>query len=630
MLVAVTGLAQDNIVDTTKVAPALDSLGEVSTLAPVLQDSSRTVTRAKFSGLGDSLLVLIFRNYINNPDYPDRPQSSSDWQVEPMLYRSSTSMWGDFESFNPLGLSLSHLSRVDNLVGEQSFANPVPLPYSEEFLRNEPADRYYFLTPALSGLVLPLGRSTTIYQQTDLADFDTATSSIDVNRGRGGFANTVVDFKSKFGNFGSIRADGTFQKLDGVIFASDTKLNRMRFIVEPRLSARLRGNILYSFNRLKGNRSYFPDDYSLSGYVTDNLATLSSSVTYMRSKESQVDLRLSYRNDDQRFSDTDLRTSQRYRIFESAFEYQKQAGTSVTVLSGTARFLQFRCQGDAQSAIHYTAGLWQLRTMSPRLKVFGTASIAGSDDLAPGPSITSGAIVRVGNNNSVSAIVSRRVIFPQPEMVLLHPISAALTDSIIDYSITGDEDLGSGKSHSVELLLDHKMVGLNLQLMLGIIRFSDIAEWQVNADSLLYGEIRPVAKDQSVAYASVKGSAQPFERVYTTFGYGIRRVQDAGANLTSGPLHTANCAVWYRFPFNRFKVWLSVGAGANFRSAINRSLFGGVDNGVAIAETYSSFDLKRFHFYFNFHNVTNVKYTMNGLEQPGRSVWWGFKWSFID
>ena len=27
LLVAVTGLAQDNIVDTTKVAPALDSLG---------------------------------------------------------------------------------------------------------------------------------------------------------------------------------------------------------------------------------------------------------------------------------------------------------------------------------------------------------------------------------------------------------------------------------------------------------------------------------------------------------------------------------------------------------------------------------------------------------------------------
>lgn len=622
-------VAQDEAVDSAKVVLGADS-SAVLVPTSVRQDSLPKTARRQFPTISDSLVNLIFADFDGNHPFPDRPQASSVWQADPALYRLGISMWGDLETLFPLGLTPSHLSRSDNFVGEQSFAGVVPLPYSEEWLRSEPSDRYFLLTPALSGLVLPLGRSTSIYQQSDLVAFDTATSSVEVNRGRGGFANTTFDFASNFGSFGSIRSDGTFQKNDGLFSGADSRLNRMRFIIEPRLGGNIRGKVLYSFNRLRGTRVFFPPTFAFDGGVSDNLATLSSSITYLRSEQSQIDLRLTYKNDDQYFDNAMLRTAQRFRIAESQLEYQHHGDHNVTGLTATARYLFYRSQSIGHSSISYDIGLRRLGELNSKTGYFASASLAGSDYLGPAPNLVASLLFSLNENTTATAIGGWRNIQPQPEMVFMETVQAMFSDSTVDFEILSDADLGAGTARSLEIIVNHHRKNLKLQLTGGIISMKNVAEWAFESDSLVYGGYRAVAADKEVLYGLLKGRAQPLNRVTTEFVYGIREVHSEGKDVTSGPMHTANGSAWYHFPFNRFKLWLNFGAGASFRSAANRYLAGGIENGVLIAETYFSFDLKRFHFYFNYHNLLDTSYTLNNVEQPGRSVWWGFKWKFID
>ena len=77
-------------------------------------------------------------------------------------------------------------------------------------------------------------------------------------------------------------------------------------------------------------------------------------------------------------------------------------------------------------------------------------------------------------------------------------------------------------------------------------------------------------------------------------------------------------------------VTVSGAASIKFRSATNRYFDGGSDGTLALTESFLSFDLKQFHFYYNFNNVLSTKYSLDGLTQPGRSLWWGFRWEFFD
>jgi len=622
-------IAQESENDSTKAVQAPDSLHE-SDQSPALDDSLPKITRPRFISVSDSLIKLLFGRFDGQQGFPDRPQSSTTWQSEPALYRLAVGMWGDMETLHPLGLTPSHLSRSDNLVGEQSFANPVPLPYSEEWVRVEPSQRFYLLTPTLSGLVLPLGRSTSMYQQSDLVEFDTATSSVYVNRGRGGFANTTFDFASNFGSFGSIRADGTFQKNDGLYSGADSKLSRMRLTVEPRLSDNLLGRAHYSFNRLRGSKVYFPTDFQFDGNVTDNFATLSTSLTYLRSEDSQFDLRLSYRNDDQRFDDAGVKAEQRFRVVESQLEFQRRHLKNTTSVVVTSRYLNYQSQEMGTSSIYFDAGLRRLGAISERASYFASASLVGSDKLSPAPNVMASSSFQASTTTTLSLIGGWRSIQPQPEMLYMEPVQAMLADTVVTYSILSDPDLGVGSAASLEMVLNYSRPRLSMQVVGGAINMMNVSEWQFSEDSLEYGRYSAVEVDKNVFYGTLKVHAEPFTRVTANASYGLRNVSSGGKEITSGPIHTANGSAWYRFPINRFRLWLNVGAGATFRSAANRYLAGGVEDGVILTETYFSFDLKRFHFYFNYQNLLDVEYTLNNIQQPGRSVWWGFKWNFVD
>lgn len=629
MAVFSAAVGQSLQVDTSQVAKPVDSVA-VAGKSAAANETVVVPRRPRLIDITDSLLLLIFRGYVNNPSFPDRTQANTQWQNEPALYRLSVSPWGDFETFYPLGLPPTYLSRVDNLAGEQSFANPVPIPYGEDFVRVEPAERFQFLTPALSGLVLPLGGVSSIYQQSDLDDFDTASSSIYVHRARGGFANTTFDFKSNFGKFGAIRSDGTFQKIDGLVSGANTNLRRMRFILEPRLRPELQARILYSINRLNGAKLFFPEAFDYTGNVTDNLSTLATSVTLVQSEHSQYDLRLSYRNDDQRFNQRELKTAQRWRVLDSQLSYQRRSERSVFSLGGAAKYLHFLSQGQMTNSIYYEAGLRQLTSLGPRLSVFGTAAVVGSDDFAPSPLVVGAIITELTDKSSLAAIAGWRGIIPSAELMFSETISASLADSVVDYRLQSDHNVGAGKSRSLELVYNRRSDRSTIQMMAGMMKLDDIAEWQIESDSIYVADVSVVERDRSVFYGTLKTNLTISSRVSANLGYGVRSVRGAGDNVTFGAMHTAHGSAYYHFPINKLKLWLNVGVGAAFRSAADRYLLGGPEDGVIVAETYFSFDLKRFHLYFNYHNLLGVDYTLNGIQQPGRSVWWGFSWAFID
>jgi hypothetical protein len=88
--------------------------------------------------------------------------------------------------------------------------------------------------------------------------------------------------------------------------------------------------------------------------------------------------------------------------------------------------------------------------------------------------------------------------------------------------------------------------------------------------------------------------------------------------------------VGVRFPVRKLKIMLNAAVGGRFRSASAQYFGGGSDDARILPEAYFSFDLKSFHFFYNYTNLLNANYYFGGYRQPGRAIWWGFTWAFVD
>ncbi len=597
--------------------------------SPQPDTTRKVVKHTRTTPITDSLLTLLFDDWQSPPEFPDFPEETSWWQLDPYLYRLSVGMWGDLETFYPLGLAPSYLSRSDNLVGDQSFANPVPLPGSEEFIRTDLADAYYFLTPGLTGIYSPFGRALSIRQRRQLSESDTARAKVYVTRGRGAFSNTTFTFQNHFGKIGNINADGTFQKTNGLVIGSNSKLNRLRVIVEPELGTNLHTSVLYSLNRLQGGRVFFPDNYFYSGFNTDNLANLSLSASYYPSDNSSYSAQLNYKNDDQKFDNGRLRTAQRFRLLEGSAQAQHSLGTQVLTLGGNLRFLHFRHDPGSSNTLYYNLYGSNLWTLSGRFHVFAHGALRGSEDLKPALAVSGLVNFNVFDRLSLSGVVSRNAVVPQPEMQYLDPIAASFDgDTLIDYRLVGDKDLEAGVVESVEGILAWNSDRLKAQIRGGVSHLNNVAAWQVNYDSLANGTFQPVPLDRNLFFATFQSSISLTSRLHLDAAFGRQRVKQGGTDDTYGPENTGSVVGWYKYFVKKYQVDITVGAGGRFRSDCNPYFVGGGDQAVFITDSYLSFDLKKFHLFFNFTNVFDLYYTLNGLQQPGRSMWWGFNWAF--
>ncbi len=538
-------------------------------------------------------------------------------------------MWGDFETFYPLGLSPSYLSRSDNLVGDHSFANPVPIPGSEQFIRSDYADSYYFLTPALSTVYSPFGRALSVYQQRHLADSDTAHTRVFVTRGRGSFSNTTFTFQNYFGSLGNVNADGTFQKTNGLLFNSNSKLDRLRLIVEPSVGANLHLSMLYSLNRLKGSRIFFPDNYNYHGYLSDNYNILALDATYYQSDAASYSARLTYKNDDQKFDSGTLKTAQRFRVLEGSASHQRAVGNQLITIGGDLRFLRFSQHPNSVSTIYYNLYGSTLFRATDRVQLYGYGALRGSEELKPDPALSGALRFALSDNASFSGLVSHSAVLPQPEMQYLDPVAASFDgDTLIDYRLVADQELEIGTVESIEAIFNWNSEALSLQARGGFATLGDVAAWTADYDSLKNGTYQATELDREVTFASLQTRMRLSSRLRFDASVGARHVEGDDLDYTAGPATTGSIIGWYLLPITSVKVDITAGAGGRFRSDANGYDPGSGEDAVFITDTYLSFDLKKFHFFFNFTNVFDLSYTLNGVQQPGRSIWWGFNWAF--
>ena len=579
----------------------------------------------------DSLLTLLFGSQGDAAVDFDLPQASSRFDYDPLLFPLSSSQWGEFESVYPSGLSPSALSRVDPLTGDESFANPVPLPGSEEYTRMEPAEGYHLLSPTLAGMGSPFGRPFVVYQQSQLPDDDNSQSEIFVTHGTGGFANTAFTFKNHFGAAGIVNADGTFIRKNRDYSYSGSKLNRLRLISRPVVARNLATTIGLSLNRMIGDKLFHPRTAFYSGDLSDNNSAISTQIAYYKSEKVNYRASLVYRNDDQRITYGGLQSHQRFQIADLHLARQTEGTPNDFELGGDLRYLRYTENHKVHNTLYHNISASDLLTLTDRINAYGNFSLRGSNDLRIKPAATLCMEYRIDSLRSVATIASRGVFMPQPEMLYLRPISGALFDSSADYRVSGNEQLESGYSNSVEILLRGSFCRhVSAQARAGYANFHSLPQWQVDYETYANGNYRAVTVDRNLFFAALTARLTLPKGFYGQASYAFRNVYHDGINLTEGPQHQASGYAGVRFPVRKLKIMLNAAVGGRFRSASAQYFGGGSDDARMLAEAYFSFDLKSFHFFYNYTNLLNANYYFGGYLRPGRAIWWGFNWAFID
>ena len=579
----------------------------------------------------DSLLTLLFGSHGDTAVDFDLPQASSRFDYDPLLFRLSSSEWGEFESVYPSGLSPSALSRVDPLTGDESSADPVPLPGSEEFTRMEPANGYHLLSPTLAGVGSPFGRPFVVYQQSQLPDDDTSQSEIFVTHGTGGFANTSFTFENHFGAAGIVNADGTFIRKNRNYSYSGSKLNRLRLVSRPVLARNLAATIGLSINRMIGDKLFHPRTALYYGDLSDNCSAISTQVAYYENEKVNYRASLVYRNDDQRITYDRLQSHQRFQIADLHLAQQTEGTPNNLELGGDLRYLRYTENWKAHNTLYYNIGASDLLPLTNRINAYGNFSLRGSNDLRIKPAATLSTEYRIDSLRSVAAIASRGVFIPQPEMLYLRPVSGALFDTSVDYRISGNEQLESGYSNSVEILLRGSFGRLvAAQARAGYVDFHSLPEWEVDYGTYANGSYSAVAIDRSLFFAALTTRLTLPKGFYGQASYAFRNVYHDGITFTEGPQHQASGYAGVRFPVRKFKIMLSAAVGGRFRSASAQYFGSGSDDARMLPEAYFTFDLKSFHFFYNYTNLLNANYYFGGYLRPGRAIWWGFNWAFVD
>jgi hypothetical protein len=593
-------------------------------------DTSNRIPPKPAVPVTDSLLSLL------NPTSPadisrlDLAQYSDRFDYDPFLARVYQFPWGEEDAIYPLGLPPAALSRADDLFGDASFSNPVPLPHSEYYLRATPSDRYSVLTPALSGLFNPFGRLVTVYQSVPDFVSDTAQSQVDVARGRGGFSNTYASLGTRFGSVTTFWFDANIIRYQGIHSFTNARVNRMRFILGPQLDRRVRSRFAFFFNRLGQNVLFFPQTYSYLGSVSDNYSGGAGQIEYDWGDGVSSGLDISYRNDDQSFDYTNLIYRQRYQVVDATAYHRLSTAGQNLELSLKTEYVKYTVFKDENRFGYYTLSFRDLISVSDHMTVFANLALCGGEDLTDKPSVTAIVSYRQSPQLTLSLVASHSVLFPEPEEKYLSTVTGSFAFTFPDYRITGNRGLDIGRVDAGEVMLALNPHPVEIELRAGFAGLQDVPLWSIDHSQYIYGDFQSRAVDRNLVFMTAQARCQLPYNFWVAGTYGYRQLYKSGINYTYGPEHTGAGLAGVSLLVPKVLVTVSGAASVKFRSATNRYFDGGNDGTLALTESFLSFDLKQFHFYYNFNNVLSTKYSLDGLTQPGRSLWWGFRWEFLD
>jgi hypothetical protein len=158
----------------------------------------------------------------------------------------------------------------------------------------------------------------------------------------------------------------------------------------------------------------------------------------------------------------------------------------------------------------------------------------------------------------------------------------------------------------------------------------DAPFWQVDKSEFDRGNYRPEALDRNLAFASATVDLDlPFNS-FTHISYATRQLYNNKIDYTFGPKHQLAGLGGLTYYIGKLNVTVTAAVGGQYRSSVNRYQDGSGDDDKVILESFLSFDLKKFRFFWNYTNLLDTRYSINGRLQPGRSLWWGFTWGFVD
>jgi hypothetical protein len=405
----------------------------------------------------------------------------------------------------------------------------------------------------------------------------------------------------------------------------------LRLVSRPTVAHNLATTIGLSLNRIIGDKIFYPKGSRYYGDLSDNCSAISAQADYYENERVNYRASLVYRSDDQRITYTRLQSHQRFQIVDLNVAQQTEGSSNSLQLGGDLRYLRYVENQKTHNALYYNIGASDLLALTDRINTYGNFSLRGSNDLRIRPAATLSTEYRIDSLWSLAAIASRGVFMPQPEMLYLRPVSGALYDTSIDYRIGGNEQLESGYSNSVEILLRGSFGHhITTQMRAGYVNFHGLPSWQVDYETYANGQYQAVALDRNLFFASLTTRLTLPKGFYGQASYAFRNVYHDGINLSEGPQHQASGYAGVRFPVRKLKIMLNAAVGGRFRSASARYFGGAGDDARMLAEAYFSFDLKSFHFFYNYTNLLNTNYDFGGYLQPGRAIWWGFNWAFID
>lgn len=616
------------------VSDSLHNADTTSALKPgavfPVPDTSDRIPPKPAVPVSDSLLNLLNPTSLSDVSRLDLAQYSDRFDYDPFLVRVYQFPWGEEESVYPLGLPPAALSRADDLFGDASFSDPVPLPRSEYYLRATPSDKYSVLTPALSGLFNPFGRLVTVYQPVPDFTGDTAQSQVDVVRGRGGFSNTYASLGTRFGSLTTFWFDANIIRYQGIRAYTNARVNRMRFILGPQLDRRIKSRFAFFFNRLGQNVLFFPQAYSYQGSVSDNYSGGAGQIEYDWGDGVSSGVDISYRNDDQSFDQSTLLYRQRYQVIDANVYHRMSMSGQNLELGLKTQYTKYSVFKDENRFGYYTLSFQDLIPVSDRMTVFANIGLCGGEDLTDKPSATAVVSYRQSPQLTLSLVASHTALFPEPEEKYLSTITSSFAFTSSDYRITGNRGLDMGTVDAGEVMLSVKPYPAEIEVRAGFAGLRDVPIWSIDYSRYIYGDFQPQTVDRNLVFITAQARCPLPYNFWMAGTYGYRQLYKNGIDYTYGPEHTAAGLLGVSFLIPKVLVTVSGAAAVKFRSAANRYFDGGNDGALALSESFLSFDLKQFHFYYNFNNVLSTKYSSDGLTQPGRSLWWGFRWEFLD
>jgi len=281
-------------------------------------------------------------------------------------------------------------------------------------------------------------------------------------------------------------------------------------------------------------------------------------------------------------------------------------------------------------AVYYNLSVTDFWKTNNKLTLFSSFAILGSSDLKPKPTFTLLGQYQINDNINTTTIASVRYVMPAPEMIYLPETGKALQGGEDDYLIAGDNNLESGRLVSIENYLTIQEDNYYLKAGGGYSQFKSLPDWIADFNQLQYGSYQAVGLDRSFIFFSSEGMLSLPYNFHLSAAHTYRQVYQNKINYTYGAEHNLTGFSGTSFMIPKVDILLDASAGLKYRSVTNKYFASGGDNSVLMFEVFLTFNLKAFHFFWNYNNVLSKEYYVNGILQPGRSIWWGFRWRFMN